>query len=457
MSSMDRHFFNLSLTLFFITISFTFCSLVRCYQISKEISPQKIIVWHAMDYALGHAFETLVQDYNQKPEVRDAGIQVVAEFKGTYDQTLDAGLAVACTAQAPHILQVYEMGTLKVIKLQQKKSVIVPLKEVMSNTHFDENVFLPRIVQFYRAHGQFLNSVPFNTSTVILYYNKTALQKAGINEASLLDRLTWEDFINIADRLKKQGAQNILAHGWLTGHGIDQTAACHNESIATNGNGVDGDAVMELSKSDFFEHHITFLKELYEKEMFTLKVGAEAEKAFADQEVMFLTNGANRLPLIEQQVKNKFEIGVATFPYWKKWVDASHNKLVCGASLWVMAGHATHELGAIADFLKYVVSVPVQKKWHMMTGYVPVVHGVREICEQEGFYEASLQGKASLIALESLMAKEQKEYTRGILLPNFPEIRKIQIEEMTKAIKNEKSVKDALKTIDEKANELLKS
>ena len=432
----DRRFLNLSLTLFSITLSFTLFSLVGCYKAAQEQNTQKIIIWHSFDGALEKIFQSLVNDYNQLPETQQANIQVVSEFKGNYDQSLEVGLSVAGTAQAPHLLQVYEMGTLKILKLQEKKQVVIPLVEVMGNKQLDESLFLPSIAQFYKARTNTLNSVPFNASTVVLYYNKTALKKAGIDEAEI--PTTWETFTEVAHKLKKTGAKNALGFGWLTGHGIDQAAAMHNQPVATNGNGVDGDGTMVLAQQDFFKYHIDWLKEMYAQDMFTIVDGPSAEKMFGDQEILFLSQGANRLPLLENNVKGAFKIGVTQFPYWKKFIDKPYNTIAGGASFWVLAGHSEKEYRGIADFLCYLVSIPVQKKWHMETGYIPVVKGVQELCEQEGFYTKDLRGKTAFLALESLMGQEPKEYSRGILLPSFPEIRKIQIAELTAAIKNKK-------------------
>jgi sn-glycerol 3-phosphate transport system substrate-binding protein len=455
--STDRRFLNLSLALFSITLSFTLFSLVGCYKAAQEPTmPNRIVVWHGFDGALGKIFESIVSEYNQLPETRQAQVQVVTEFKGNYDQTLDAGLNVAGTPQAPHLLQVYEMGTLKVLKLQDEKQIFVPLAEVMADKSLDESLFLPTIVQFYRARTSKLNSMPFNASTVVLYYNKTALDRAGISGSEI--PATWEEFTAISRRLKQTGTKNILAFGWLTGHGIDQTAARHNVPVATNGNGIDNDSsTMVFSQSEFFNYHFNWLKEMYAQEIFTLTEGPAAEKLFGEQEIVFLTQGANRLPLLENHVKGQFEIGVAPFPYWEKFTQEPHNTIAGGASFWVLAGHEKRENQLAARFLRYLVSVSVQKKWHMETGFVPVIKGVRELCDQEGFYTKDLRGKTALLALESLMRQEPKEYSRGILLPSFPEIRKIQIEELTAAVKNEKSVDEALQAIDQRANELLKA
>ncbi len=440
---------NLKIGLFLVSISCITLGLKCLY--APRAEQRTLRVWHAMDYDLGKTFDELIVRYNALPEVQASGVTISGIYKGSYDKTLQATLAAAGTDEQPHIAQIFEMGTLQLLQEQQKRSIIIPV-EGFAGIKPDQ--FIPSVSQFYQARTGSLNSVPFNASTVVLYFNKTLLSRAGVATSDMPK--TWEELVLLIQELKKKGFSSGLAHGWLTGHGIDQLAARHNVALAEHGNGIDAPSLrMNHTGNGLLMQHIATLKELYEQNLFTLKVGADAEAAFAAEEVVFLTQGANRVSLLENRIKDMFELGACEFPYWQQFATAPSNTIAGGASFWVLAGHKKADYVAIKHFLNYLISVPTQHYWHTKTGYIPVVPGVIEQCQAEGFYEKNLFGRVALLGITSLLAKQPETFSRGILLPNFPAIREAQIAWMTQAITGHVSVEQALQEMDLAAVPLL--
>lgn len=431
-----------------LSVIFIFCSVVQ------TAHAKDIILWHSMDAQLGSLFQSFVERFNQKPEIREKNIKIVPQFKGNYDQTLEAGLKVLNTKNAPHILQVYEMGNLI---MQQKKDAFVPLNkltETPSKSLQPEN-FIPTIREFYKSRSQEdksknidagLPSLPFSASTVILFYNKNAFKNAGLDPEN--PPKTWEEFEKISEKLKKNGAQKIMASGWLSGHHIDHTAALHNQPIATHGNGIDGNNAVLNINHPFFKYHLSKLAEWHQAGYFSIETGAQAEKAFANGEILILSQGSNRLPILEQVVGSNFEIGLGFFPYWQKKISKPQNTIAGGASFWALSGHSKEDYAAIQAFFEYLASAETQAEWHQKTCYMPVVIGAEQIAENQNFYDSSLKGKAAKIALTSFSANAPREYSRGILLPEFTHVREVMIQEMKEAIRGNKTVENALQQID---------
>ena len=81
---------------------------------------QKVIVWHSMDSVLGDIFNELVFTYNKKLDAEKSNTEIVPVFKGNYDMLLESLKQTAGTDQAPHVAQVFEMGTL--VMLHEKVS-----------------------------------------------------------------------------------------------------------------------------------------------------------------------------------------------------------------------------------------------------------------------------------------------------------------------------------------------
>ena len=172
--------------------------------------------------------------------------KIVPIFKGTYDQTLAAGIAAYRSGNAPAILQVYEVGT---ATMMQAKKAVIPVSEVFkqAGVPLDEKAFVPTIASYYSdAKTGELISMPFNSSTPVLYYNKDAFRKAGLNPDQ--PPKTWPELAADAAKLKASGMTCGFTTGWQGWVQIENYSAWQAAPIATRNNGFDGlDAVLEIN------------------------------------------------------------------------------------------------------------------------------------------------------------------------------------------------------------------
>jgi len=112
----------------------------------------------------------------------------------------------------------------------------------------------------------------------------------------------------------------------------------------------------------------------------------------------------------------------------------------------------------IAQFLSYIVTPEVQALWQRLSGYVPVVKQAYALNIKQGFFNSTDLGvQAAKTAYESFSTSHPGEFSRGILLKNFPDIRKIEIEQMEKAIRGDIDAEEAISTIQTEGNKLLDS
>lgn len=408
-----------------------------------SLHAKEIIVWHSLDEGVAKSFTELVHQFNQKTDIKKLGFEIVLKYKGEYDDALLAGLSAINTREAPHILQVYEKGNLM---MQRYPNAYIPLDKLSEHVSpfLQKSHFIPAASDLYRDRHETsgLASLPFSASSIVLFYNKDAFRSAGLDPE--VPPNTWEDFEKVAQVLKKKGAKNILASRWLSLHHIEHMGAWHNQPIATHGNGVDGNGARLTINSSFFKDHFNQLANWYEMGIFSLEMGDKAEHAFAKNDVVMITDGVNHLPHVYQLVNGKFEIGVGRLPFWKKIIEEPYNTAASGSSFWALAGHPHDDYKIVQIFFEYLVSVEVQNKWHQMTGYLPVILGVEELSEKQGFYTNGLTGKAAKIGLDSLIKNPPAVYSRGVLLPNFPTIRDVITAEMKEAIQGKKPVEAAL-------------
>ncbi len=90
--------------------------------------------WHSMGGALGEWVNDHAKDFNAS----QSQYKIVPTFKGSYDESMTAAIAAFRAGNAPHILQVFEVGT---ATMMASKGSIVPVGKVMQDAglKFDPN------------------------------------------------------------------------------------------------------------------------------------------------------------------------------------------------------------------------------------------------------------------------------------------------------------------------------
>lgn len=214
---------------------------------SHAMAATEIPFWHSMEGELGKEVDSLAQRFNQThPDYK-----IVPTYKGNYEQSLAAGIAAVRSGKAPAVLQVYEVGTATMMASQ----AIVPVHQVFKDAGipFDEKQFVPTVAGYYSDSKGQLISQPFNSSTPVLYYNKDAFKKAGLNPDQ--PPKTWQELATDAAALRKSGMSCGYASGWQGWIQIENFSAWHALPVATKNNGFDGlDAVLEFNKPVLVRH-----------------------------------------------------------------------------------------------------------------------------------------------------------------------------------------------------------
>jgi sn-glycerol 3-phosphate transport system substrate-binding protein len=190
--------------------------------------------WHSMSGQLGEWVGGLAKDFNGK----QSQYKVVPVFKGTYPESFAAAIAAFRAGNAPHILQVFEVGT---ASMMASKGAIVPVSEVMktAGVQFDASVYVPAVAGYYTApNGQML-SLPFNSSTTVFHYNKDAFKAAGHRHGESPPK-TWPEVALAAAKLKASGHKCPFTTSWQSWTQLESFSAWHNVEFATKRNGFNG-------------------------------------------------------------------------------------------------------------------------------------------------------------------------------------------------------------------------
>nr|WP_206955595.1 sn-glycerol-3-phosphate ABC transporter substrate-binding protein UgpB [Trinickia acidisoli] len=406
----------------------------------------EIQFWHAMEAALGERLNDIANDFNQS----QSDYKIVPVFKGTYDQTLAAGIAAYRSGNAPAILQVYEVGT---ATMMAAKKAVVPVTEVFkqAGVPLDQKAFVPTIASYYSdAKTGELVAMPFNSSTPVLYYNKDAFKKAGLDPNT--PPKTWDEVRADAKKLKASGMSCGFTTGWQGWIQLENYSAWHALPFATENNGFDGlDAQLEFNKPQQIAH-IQFLQDMVKEGTFTY-VGRkdEAVSKFYSGDCGILTNSSGSLATIRKYAK--FDFGTGMMPYDANVKGAPQNAIIGGASLWVLAGKDPNVYKGVAKFLAYLSSPAVAAKWHEDTGYLPVTTAAYDLARSQGFYA---KNPGADTAIKQMLNKPPLPYTKGLRLGNMPQIRTVVDEELEQVWAQKKTPKAALDSAVARGNELLR-
>ena len=149
---------------------------------------------------------------------------------------MNAGIAAFRAGNAPHIMQVFEVGT---ATMMGANGAIKPVYQLMKEAGepFDPKAYLPAITGYYSTSKGEMLSFPFNSSSMVMWINKDELKKAGVAEIPK----TWPEVFDAAKKLKAAGHDTCgFSNAWATWAHIEQFSAWHNVPIGTKANGLDG-------------------------------------------------------------------------------------------------------------------------------------------------------------------------------------------------------------------------
>jgi len=407
----------------------------------------EIIWWHSMGGALGEALNGLANDFNKSQKE----YKVMPVFKGTYPESMTAAIAAFRAGNAPHILQVFEVGT---ATMMAAKGAVIPVAKVMADAKetFEPKSYLPAVAGYYTDTKGNMLSYPFNSSTVVFYVNKDLFKKAGLDPNKAPK--TWKEFNAAAEKLKASGQQCVYTTGWPSWMHIENFSAWHNVPIGTKQNGMAGTDTEFQINSPLHVRHLTMLGDMAKKGLFTYSGRTnQAEARFSSGECAMLTSSTGAQANIRRLAVGKFEWSVNFIPYHDDVKGAPQNSIIGGASLWVLSGKKAEDYKGVAKFFAYLSKPAVQMGWHTTTGYVPITMQAYEVTRASGFYD---KNPGADVAVKQLTNKPATENSKGLRFGNFVQGREVIEEEMEAVFSGKKDAKTALDDATRRGNDILK-
>jgi sn-glycerol 3-phosphate transport system substrate-binding protein len=402
--------------------------------------------WHAMTGGNNEVVVKLAEEFNAS----QSEYKVVPSYKGSYPDTMNAGIAAFRAGNPPGIIQVFEVGT---ATMMAAKGAVKPVYQLMKDAGepFDPNAYLPAITGYYSTSKGEMLSFPFNSSSMVMWVNRDALKKAGLDPAQ--PPKTWPEMFEAGKKLKAAGYGSCgFSTAWTTWANIEQLSAWHNVPLSTKANGLDGFDTTLAFNSPLHVKHLQNLMDLQKDKTFDYsgRTNAGEGRFTAGECPLFLTSSG-----FYGNVKGnaKFDWATAPMPYYPDQKDAPQNSIIGGASLWVMGGKNDKEYKGIAKFFAFLSDTDRQAKLHQESGYLPITRAAYEKTKASGFYDKNPSLQTALLELTN---KEPTENSRGLRLGNMAQLRDVWSEEIEAALAGQKSAKDALDTAVARGNTMLR-
>jgi sn-glycerol 3-phosphate transport system substrate-binding protein len=405
----------------------------------------EIQFWHAFTGRLGELVAEQVETFNES----QSEYSVNATHKGNYSETLNAGIAAFRAGEQPHILMVFEVGT---ATMMGAKGAIKPVYEVMeeAGADFDPDAYIGSVKGYYTTTDGQMLSLPFNSSTPVLWVNRDALEDADIDPDT--DLSTWQNVDAVLDQLAEAGHSCPLTTAWQSWIHLENLSAYHDVSFATKDNGFAGLDTELAFNGPVQVQHIAQMGEWADEGKF-IYAGRRNEGGanFRAGECALFTESSAGYAGIKSEAQ--FDFDVRPLPYWDGVEGAPQNTIIGGASLWVMEGHEPAEYKAAAAFLNFLSSPEIQAKWHQDTGYLPITTAAGELTREQGFYQ---ENPGTDVAVKQMTAKAPTANSKGLRLGSFDQIRGIIDEELEAVWSGDKDAQAALDSAVERGNQLLR-
>ena len=399
--------------------------------------------WHSMSGPLGDWVNDLAKEYNESQK----DYKIVPTYKGQYAEAMTAAIAAFRAGNAPHILQVFEVGT---ATMMASKGAIMPVAKVMKTggAKFDQSLYIPAVAGYYTAPSGQMLSFPFNSSTTIFYYNKDAFKAAGLDPEKAPK--TWPEVVSAAAKLKASGHKCPFTTSWVSWTQLESFSTWHNTLFATKNNGFGGLDARLAFNSPLHVRHIENLANMAKQGLFVYKGRNNTpDAAFPAGECAMMTGSSGLYARVSKDAK--FAYGISTLPYYPDVEGAPQNTVIGGASLWVMSGKKPEEYKGVADFFGFLSRPEVQSASHKRTGYLPITMAAYELTEKSGFYKE----KPGTDVAVTQMIRKTTDKSRGIRLGNFVQIRTIVDEEPSRSGPASRVPKEALDATVKRGNEQL--
>ena len=389
------------------------------------------------------------------------GYQITVQGYDNYEILFDSTILAADQGNPPAIVQQFEAATTDArdtLNPLTGDALFTSIEEAIAGR--DEIMGVPVVLDdvvdivaaYYTLDGSF-TSMPWNTSSAIMFANTDMMEAGGVTEIPS----TWQEMEAACETI--MGSDDAPSacitwpnHGWF----YEQSVAQQGQDLVNNGNGRDDTADEVLLTSDASLDYVQWWQDMNNAGYYvysgTQRDWDGAYNAFAAQQVPFVIYSSSDTTLLTNEgAEGGFEVVASFMPRNAESTDGGGN-IIGGASMWLVDELDEDVTDVALAFLSYMINPENDADWHRVTGYIPVTDTAIDLLEGEGWFE---ENPNSRVASEQLAAAPDTSATAGALFGNFVSIRNVITEAIEDIIVNDLDVAERMGQANDDAQQLL--
>ena len=417
-------------------------------QAATPSGPVTISFWHVATGAVQDTLTRLTDDFNASQDT----ITVSLVFQGTYDDNMNKILASLDSGDLPALAQLDDPKT----QLIADSGAVVPVQDFVDAEGYDLSDFLPQVLGYYRVDGRLLG-MPFNVTNPILYYNKKAFEKAGLDPQQ--PPRTLDDVREYSRKIVDAG---VAPHGialdinpWY----FEQMLAKAGAEFLNNGNGREAQATEATFDGEEGLAIFTWWREMVDSGL-ALNVGrnptgADQILAIASQQAEMTIGSVSALRTVVNLMQSgqypDIELGVGPLP---SLPGGTGGVVVSGGAVYIMASRPPEEQQAAWEYIKFLSSSETQAEWFSGTGYIPTRTSSLDLPAAQ---DVVAQYPQFQVAVDQLAESPSTTAAAGPLLGPYAQVRALIATAIEEMLLTGKDPAAALADAAAQANEAIQS
>ena len=372
-------------------------------------------------------------------EKENPGIKVHPIYAGNYDDARIKALAALKAGQPAQISVLFSIDIYELLE----QGVIIPWDDVAKTA--DDKAWLKSFYPALMMNGTYKGKVygiPFQRSTIVLYWNKDAFKEAGLDP----DRppATWAEMTQMAEKLvKKDGSGNVARWGVevpSTGYAywMFQAFARQNGEDLMNrdGNRTHYDNPNVIAALQYWRDLGAKYHVMPEG---TVEWGT-LRQAFTEGKTAMMWHTTGNLTAVKDTAK--FPFGVAMLPASKQ-----RGSPTGGGNFYLFKKTTPAEREAALKFVKFMTTPERAAEWSIATGYVAT---------RPDAYETPKLKEYAAGFPQAVVARDQFQYaTPELSTFQTGRVRKLLDDAIQAVLTGQKPAAEALKAAQTEADRLL--
>ena len=366
--------------------------------------PVKITMWHAMTRANEETLTALTDRFNASQT--DVHVDLVNQT--SYEDTLTKFKASLGGGQLPDLMQIQDVDQQLVID----SGAILPAQACIDAAKYDQTDVLPRIRRYFTVDGKQW-AMPFSISNPILYYNRKAFSRAGLDPDK--PPTTLDELRTASQKLIASGGVQYGLALKLDPWYFEEWQAMAGQLYADHGNGREGRATKVLFDGAQGQAIATWMSGMAKDKLAegVPRSGFDNLLALGNEVAAMTMDTSAALGTIVQVLGSgqfpNVELGAAPLP-GPVASGGGGGTVVAGSALYLVSKSPPERQEAAWRFATFLASAASQSTWAAGTGYLPIRTGAATLAPVTDVWKATPQFR---IAYDQLQRGSESAASAG--------------------------------------------